>query len=221
MKRWVVSASVLVAAALVCRMPLRAEQNPPASAVSLSGRWELDRDLTDRPAQIDAAIRADFGQNPAAPSFGGFENGRYGRGGRRAGNETAPQRDGQDNKAARELETLLDTITAPLRYPPTRLTIEQSGGSVTFTDPQGSARTLDTSGKREKQTVGGTTIEVSARFEGPQLVVEQDIGKSRTLTWTYSVLPATRQLLVRVAIARGPGELGPFEIKQVYNRTTP
>lgn len=224
MKIWFVSMAVL--AALAYQMPVHTEQNPPEAA-ALTGQWELDRDLTDRPAQVAAAIRADLGPTGGQQEPGGFANGRYGRGGRQGGGEVAPPRGGQDQQpnkneqANREEQERLNTITAPLQYPPTRLTIAQSGAVLTFTDPQGPPRTIDTSGKKDKLTVGGATIGVTARFEGPQLVVQQDIGKGRTITWTYSLLPATKQLLVRAAISRAPGELGPFEIKQVYNRTSP
>jgi len=205
--------TIVVAAALASAGPVRGLQNAPEAA-ALTGTWNLDSELTDRPEQIAAAVRADLAEGGGEQRFTGFEGGRGGRG-RRGG---PPPNSGQREQQSRQDQEQLDAITAPLRYPPTRLIIAQSGTAITLTDPQGTVRTLDTSGTRGKQTVGAATVDVTARFEGPQLVVQEDIGKGRTFTWTYSVLPATKQLLVRVTIARGPGEPGPFEIKHVYDR---
>jgi hypothetical protein len=58
------------------------------------------------------------------------------------------------------------------------------------------------------------------RWEGPQLVSEQDLGGGRLVRYTYSIVPTTKQLLVRVAIDRTPGFPGPFQIRLVYNRVS-
>jgi hypothetical protein len=191
----------------------------PAAPAAVAGQWELNRELTDRPEQIAAAIRADFGPPAQEQGFGGAGEGRYGRGRRQPG-EPRPPQGGSNQEANRQDQDQIDALTARLRYPPTSLTIAQSGTTVTFTDPQNGSRSVDVNGRKTKTTLGSSEIEVSARYEGPQLVIEENPGKGRTITWTYAVLPSTRQLLVRVAISRAPGELGAFEIKYVYDART-
>jgi hypothetical protein len=187
-------------------------------AVDLSGKWTLDTVLSDSPEQTAAAIRIDLG-------LGGFENlfaesggrgGGRGNGGRH-GSESRPGA-AQNHQPNAEEQKRIDELTQSLRYPPTTLTIAQTPAAVTITDEQQRARTLTPTGKREKETLGAASLEVATRWEGPQLVSEQDLGGGRLVRYTYSIVPATKQLLVRVAIERTPGFPGPFQIRLVYNR---
>jgi len=211
MKISVCTAAILAAIALV---HASSQSNAPVP-VGLAGQWNLDSSLTDIPEQIAAAIRLDFGGSGGPEQlFAGPEQGRYGRG--RSGGRAQP-RGGEPQRPSPEEQDRLASFMAALQYPPTRLTIAQSGNTISFTDAQNQTREFDTSGKRTKQTIGGAAIDVSARYEGPQLVIEQDLGKGRKITSTFSVLP-TKQLLVRIALAPSEGQVGPFQIKQVYER---
>ena len=67
---------------------------------------------------------------------------------------------------------------------------------------------------------GSASLEVASRWEGPQLVSEQDLGSGRLVRSTYSIVPTTKQLLVRVTIDRTAGFPGPFQIRLVYNRAS-
>src|SRR5262249_15062261 len=104
-------------------------------------------------------------------------------------------------------------------YPPPTLTISQNATAVTFTDAQQRTRTLQTSGKREPQTSDAGPVQTTTRWEGPQLVSETDLGSGMTMTHTYLLVPTTKQLLVRVTFERAPGQMGPFQVKYVYDRT--
>jgi hypothetical protein len=205
--------------------PTIAQPRSNQTATELPGQWDLDSNLTDSPEQIAAAIRADF--RPAGnqqPMSGGFDGGGGGFGrGRMGGRDrgTPTQGGGQKEQANREEQDRLDAVTALLRYPPTHLTIAKTDSTISLADKQNPPRTFDLSGKRGKQSFGEFMVDASARFEGPQLVLELDLDKGRTIVCRYSVLPATGLLLVRMSLARGPGELGPFEIKHVYERSAP
>jgi hypothetical protein len=98
------------------------------------------------------------------------------------------------------------------------LSIAQTPAAITVTDQQQRVRTLTPNGKREKQTVGSASLDVATRWEGPQLVSEHDLGGGRLVRYTYSIVPTTKQLLVRIAIDRTAGFPGPFQIRLVYNR---
>lgn len=198
-----------------------AQPRPPA-AVDLSGKWTLDTYLSDSPESIAAALRIDLGIGSGDQLFAGdLENGRSGRGGAGRRGQPPGQRGGaRGGDLNPEEQNRLNDLTAPLRYPPAVLTIVQSTDRLTLTDDSGQARTLTTSGAREKQPLGAITVDTTTRWEGPQLVSEEDLGKGRKITFTYSIVPTTRQLLVRARVERGPGQSGPFDIKYVYNRAT-
>ena len=48
-------------------------------------------------------------------------------------------------------------------------------------------------------------------------MVAYEVGQAGTLTYTYSLVPTTKQLVIRVNFERRPGQPGPFEIKLVYD----
>ncbi len=166
-----------------------------------------------------AAIRADFGQRPGdqPPGIGGRPRG--GGLGRRGRGQTPPSSDagGRAGEAAAD-QKRLDDLTASVRYPSPTLAITQTSGAVVITDSRGETRTLTPTGKRVKDTFGETTVDVTTRWEGPQLVSELDAGGGRKITYSYSIVPTTKQLMIRVLLEGRFGEQGPFEIKQVYNR---
>ena len=189
-------------------------------AVDLSGKWTLDTVLSDSPEQIAAAIRLDVGQGGGENLFGesGGGGAARGTGGRRGGGPRSTS--GRNPQPNAEEQKRIDELTESLRYPPTALSIAQTPSAITVTDEQQRARTLTPTGKREKQTVGSASIDVTTRWEGPQLVSDEDLGGGRLVRYTYSIVPTTKQLLVRVAIDRTAGFPGPFQIRLVYNRDT-
>ncbi len=192
--------------------------------LDLSGRWTLNTYLSDNPEQVAASIQFDFGLGgPDRLPDRGSEPGRFGR---RGGGRGEPQgtREGsrgasRDQPSQEELNRL-NELTEPVRYPLTTMVVSQKPDAVTFTDAQGQARTVATTGKREKQTIGASTIDVTSRWEGPQLISEEDLGKGRKMIFTYSAVPPTKQLLLRIALERAPGQRGPFEIKYLYDRAS-
>jgi len=215
MRRLISSAIALLSAAV---LPVLAQgQAPP---VDLSGTWTFDLYVSDNPQQVAAAIRTDLGSGANELSLfdGSGEGGRGGRGmGRR--NRSPEEADRRPTPPSADEQRTIDTITQMVRYAPPTLRVEQSPTSVTIGDPQGTSRTFQTNGKREPQQFDTAHADSVAQWEGPQLVIRFDLGKGRQMTYTYSIVPTTRQLLVRVAFERAPKEPGPFEIKFVYDRS--
>jgi hypothetical protein len=113
---------------------------------------------------------------------------------------------------------LLAELMRPVQSPPTRLTIAQTGTTVSITAPDGTPGAIRTDGKAERVTVSAGSVERMAAWTGPVLRVGYEVGRAGTLVYTYSIVPTTRQLLVRVNFERVPGAPGPFDIKIVYNR---
>jgi hypothetical protein len=184
-------------------------------AANLSGTWSLNAMLSDAPEQVVRELQADTGQRPADQLFGdlggGEERGGGGRGGR--GRRPAPSNAPRSEPMKDADQKLLDQLTTAIRLPPTTLTIAQGDGTVTL-----GGDTIRTDGKTETRQLDGGSVERTAAWEGPQLVIREKIGHAGTLRTMYSVLPATKQLLVRVDFQR-EGQLGagPFEIKLVYD----
>jgi hypothetical protein len=189
--------------------------------VDLSGKWTLDTVLSDSPEQIAAAIRADLGQSGGEQLFGDSSGrGGFGRGGGGRRGPDARAGSAQDAKPNEEEQKRIDELTERLRYPPTSMTIDQTPAAVTVTDEQQRARTLTPNGRREKQATGAAALDVTTRWDGPQLVSEEDLGGGRLVRYTYSIVQTTKQLLVRVTIDRTAGFPGPFQIRFVYNRAS-
>jgi hypothetical protein len=211
------AAVVFAAAALSLRVHAQS-----SGAVDLSGTWTLDTYLSDSPEQVAAAVRLDLGigavnRSPNDATSGGDQRG-YGRGrggnyGRQGG--APPRQDLTPEDQAR-----LDEVANTVRYAAATLTVAQDGSSVTFTDTRAGARTYQTNGKKEKQTFGSATVDATARWQGPQLVIEAELPRDRRMTTTWSIVPTTKQLLMRVSLGRGTLEMGPLQVKQVYNRST-
>lgn len=199
-----------------------AGQAPAKAPIDLSGTWTLDTYLSDSPEQVAAAIRIDLGQRAADEVF--VEQAQQGRSGNRMPRRAEPQRPHETPEQAAEREkheaeqlNRLNELTTSVRYPAPTLTITQSEGSVTLADGQQQV-TLTTDGKRQKVGVGDAQLDTSASWQGPQLVIEQDLGSGRAMTRTFSIVPTTKQLMIRSTFERAPREQGSFEVKQVYNR---
>jgi hypothetical protein len=208
------AALILAAAAL---SPRARAQNQ--ATVDLSGTWTLDTYLSDSPEQVAAAVRIDLGIGPVNHGADAGEQGRGEHRGEGRGRGATPGRPGAPRQdLTPEDQARLDELTNTVRYAPATITITQNATSVTLADARGGTRTYQTNGKKEKQTVGSATIESAARWQGPQLVIETDLPRDRRMTVSWSIVPTTKQLLMRVALGRGTLEIGPFQIKQVYNR---
>jgi hypothetical protein len=113
----------------------------------------------------------------------------------------------------------LDALIRAVQFSPPTLIISQRPDEVTIVSPGREPETLATSGARQRQAIDGGEVERSAGWEGPILLVSYDAGKVGSLIYRYSLVPTTKQLLIRINFERVPGRLGPFDVKLVYNRT--
>jgi hypothetical protein len=178
---------------------------------NLAGTWTLDAALSDPPQQVARELREDTGGAAADQlfGFGGGQGAGHGQGrGRRGGQ--AP-RTSKPEPLADADRKLLDKLTEMVQFPPTTLTISQSNNDVTI-----AGEALHADGRSDTRQVEGGSVERTTTWEGPLLVVREKVGHAGTLRTTYSIVTATRQLLVRVNFERD-GQLGPFEIRLVYD----
>jgi hypothetical protein len=192
-----------------------AAQGPATPPVNISGAWSLDTYLTDHPEQIARSIQFNTGEfAPAtfreAEAIAAVRGGRGGRGG--------ALKDPLPGQITPEDRKLLAELFRPIQYPPPSLTIAQQDVSVTITAGATATYTLKADGKNEKMTLESGTVDRKATWKGRALHVGYEVGQSGILTYAYTIVPTTGQLLIRVNFERVPGQPGPFEIKLVYNK---
>ena len=104
------------------------------------------------------------------------------------------------------------------RLPSASLSIVQSDSAVNITDAKGRTRTFHTTGKRDVQTLDAGVAGTTARWIGPQFVVEFEVDQERLLRYTYERGSDRSQLLVRAQLLthnRGP------VITRVYQQSSP
>jgi hypothetical protein len=180
-------------------------QPVPTDRPSLAGVWTLDWYLSDNPEQVAEALRIDTGQrgNEAFAQESG-----------RGGAPRAQPR--QTRQMSADDQRRLQELTDEVQFPAPTVTISQTATDITFARPNGPARTLRTDGTREKHRTGAGVVDRTATWEGPQLLVAYEVGDAGRLTYTYSRVPTTKQLLIKVNFER-ERMAGPFEIKLVYN----
>lgn len=188
------------------------------------GTWTFDIYLSDNPEQVARALRIDTGQGgQEAFVGGGIDRGRpggIGRGGGGRGDFDSPGRGRVETveQLRPEDRKKLAELTDAVQFASPTLTIAQTDSTITIAGIRSGNQTLTTNGEVEKQTLDAGAVDRVARWEGPTLVVAYEVGHAGTLTYTYLVVPTTKQLMIRVNFERVRGQPGPFDIKLVYNR---
>jgi len=217
------TAAVLVAVFGLATMG--AARDRPRAPRSFQGSWTLDLYLSDHPEQVARALRLDTGEGGDDITGDMAESADVGRGNVGRGTSGGFGRPGTTRGVSREAisendRKLLAELTDAVRFPPAALTIVQTDTAVTMATDAGMV-TLQTNGKVEKHRLAAGTVDRTATWEGPQLVVRYDVGHAGTLTYTYLLAPTTGQLVVRINFERRRGEPGPFDIKLVYDPAAP
>jgi hypothetical protein len=214
------SSRSLAWAPVVLLLPVSASASPPA-AIDLSRTWSIDIHLSDHAEQIARAIEIDTGElkveRPMPPGP---------RGGAgvadapelRKSDGTRPGRELADARMSADERKVLAELIRPIQFPPLTLTVTQSDTMLTIKGDRAPYE-MRTDGKAEKHALESGTVKRTAQWVGPQLRVVYEVGHAGLLTYTYTLVPSTGQLLIRVNFERLPGYPGPFDIKLVYNRS--
>jgi hypothetical protein len=186
-RRFVLCCAVLAALAIA-----RAQQGDGAKP-DFSGTWTLDRNLSTNPAQITFVPAPDANRRPQRGGIGGF--GGFGRGGSR------PRADSQNSAESLtpSEQERLKALTDQLKTATATLVISHHDPDFVVNDAQDHTLFLHTTGEREENHLGAITISSSTHWTGSRLVTECVLGSRLTLVYTYTLLPNTRQLVVRVA----------------------
>jgi hypothetical protein len=207
----------------VCLTLVVAAPSGPAAqqaSTDLSGTWSIDTYLSDHAEQISRAIEFDTGEfkyeaytdRPSRGATGTSATGDPARSGR--------GREGRGGAVDRLSETdrkVLAELIRPVRFPPLTLTISQTNQTLTIVGDREPYQ-MRTDGKTEKHVLETGSVNRTAQWAGPHLRVDYEIGRAGTLTYNYSIVPTTGQLLIRINFERMRDEPGPFDITIVYNR---
>jgi hypothetical protein len=219
--RVIMATAVALTAAVVS---IRA-QNPPASPAAmaqtsdkpdLSGTWQLDRGISTNLTNLSFEPPANANNPRGSMGRGGFggRGGGFGGYGGSGGRNTSrtPARTGSPEDQAR-LKMLTDDVKAGSAT----LVISHHDPAFTISDAQGKTRFLKTDGGTDQNQLGGATIDSTTHWEGTRLVTEFTLGTSRKLAYTFTLLPATKQLVIRIRVedSQNPRVAAP-EAKLVY-----
>jgi hypothetical protein len=182
---------------------------------NIGGIWKLNHELSDQggPPSSGSGDRGDQGGRRGGGGGGGMGGrggGRSGFGGGERGGEG-----GRSESAANTRELMAEAMQAP-----EQMTITVAEDHVTFVYPDGRDKHFATDNKKEKHQVDAGVVETKTRWDGPQLVMEWDVGQGGKVTNTYAVNPSGangRQLIVTTKVEGGRGSERP--IKRVYDQS--
>jgi hypothetical protein len=195
-----------------------ASQAPPETRPDFSGTWSLDRSIStdlDKASLDPATNRGSQGAGRRGGGFGGGYRGRGGFGG--SGGSRPTYRDSSSDMTSDE-RARLSTLTDELKKGSATLVISHHDPSLVINDSLDHTQFFQTTGGSDEHPLASTKITSTTHWEESRLVTEYDLG-SRKLVYTYALLPATRQMVLRVRLeANAGGRATGSEIKLVYTQ---
>jgi hypothetical protein len=157
-----------------------------------TGRWILDKEIS---ADLTKASFEPQTQQRRTTNFSGGGFGRGGSGGRRTGGDT---RGGYGTTVTPEERARLKEFADYVRSFGA-LTIEHTDHSTfTVTDTTGRSRLFPTDGTKTPMALASSTIDSVTKWDGPHMVTVFSIGPAEDLVFTYILVPATRQMALRI-----------------------
>jgi len=191
-----------------------------SAQVDFSGTWTLDREISADLSK--ATFEPQQTQTRRTSGFNGGFGGR-GFGGRSGGSRPAPgpntTRDGESALTADERTRLRELAEYVKGF--TSLVITHSDHSTfTVTDAQGRSRLFPTDGSKTQHALATTTVESTTRWDGPHMVTAYTISPTRELVFTYILVPATKQMALRITLDdSGRQRADVPELRLVYRHT--
>jgi len=186
---------------------------PPAD---LSGTWTLDRTISVDPAKI-TFLPTNGGGNQSQRRGGG-------RGGFRSGGRSYQGSSSHDTSNGASSLSLVEqqrlkVLTDQLKTASASLVISQQDSKIVVQDGLKRSLSFPTDGSKTTNNLADNVIESTTRWDAGRLVTECPVSDHLTLVYTYTLLPATNQLVLRVTHKEGD-MLRTFDpdVKLVYLR---
>ena len=214
---------VVIGIAVAGALPARAQTVPPPPVQAearpdFSGTWSLDPSIsTDlSKANLDAPQN-----NRTQRSGGGFGGGSRRRGGSGGFGGARPDNGNTAASSTPDERTRLQALTDLLKTGSASLVISHHDPSFVINDAQNRTQFFKTDGSMDEHQLGSVTVTSTTHWEGSRLVTTYALSSRQTLVFTYTLLTATKQLVLRVRrdvteVQRGTGP----ELKLVYKLTT-
>jgi hypothetical protein len=164
-----------------------------------SGTWTLDRLMSNDPTQVN--FEAPPPQAPGAtnPHRGGFSASGFGmRAGSGGGGGSNSRSQSEASAITPDERARLTALTNQLKGASATLTIAHQDPKVAITDALGRTLTFETDASRDNHTFGAVTFTSTSHWEGDRIIVEAAISDRRTLVYTFTLLPNTHQMVLRV-----------------------
>src|SRR5262249_35512369 len=201
----------VVCAVCACVAFLHAAPATDGEKPDFSGTWPFARNISTDPGQIDLGPGTTTNRQPQRGGIGGF-GGFGGRGGYR------PRTNGQGSgEGLTQVEQgRFKAITDQLKTASGTLVISHHDSDLVVNRPPKHPPFLHTTGVNEENHIGATTINSSTHWDGARLVTECVLGSRLTLVYTYTLVPTTKQLVVRVARQSGDRERAGQDVRLVY-----
>ena len=116
-------------------------------------------------------------------------------------------------------KTRLSVLTDLMRKGFATLVISHHDPSFVINDAKDHTQFFQTTGSTDDHQLGSVTVSSTTRWDGPRLVTEYSLSSRQKLVYTFTMLPATKQLVVRVRLDATEGRRaeGP-ELKLVYKQ---
>jgi hypothetical protein len=214
-------AAPLVTSCLMVPATDRAEAETQPAAVDLTGRWQLNADLSDKPPQPGEARepgggRPETGRPPGGRppgGAGGYPGGGRGGGGRPGGG----MRGGGDGRRPNpeDVVKMRDAMRAVLDAP-REIIVTRKDDEVVFTATEtGDVTRILVTGKKMKTTAGGAEHDVKGEYKQDALLVESTFGPIKVVdTWR---LTADGRQLERITKLEG-GRGDKRDVRRIYDR---
>jgi hypothetical protein len=190
--------TTLLAVALARPGPILRAADPAANLV---GRWTLDKDHSEFPADVGFDLPVDEDPQGSATT----SRSRSGHVG------TSPPAIPIAHEGEQTLKILAD-VTDEAEHPWPAVTIDSADGVVTITDGGSQTRRFHP-GKDDEQRLPDGGITTHTKWDKGALVVDYEVEKDRDVRYTYSRASNTAPLLVEVSF-RDHGHGG--TIKRTY-----
>lgn len=185
-----------------------------------SGTWALDREIS---GDLSKASFEPQQQSQTRRNAGGFSGGFGGRGfggrnasgGRRSNGADGGGRNG--TSLTEEEKARLRDLAAYVRGLASIVIEHTDHSTFTVTDAQKQSHLFPTDGSKTPQAFATTTIDTVTKWDGPHMVTAYTIGPSHDLLFTYILVPATKQMALRVQLDEsGRARADVPELKLVY-----
>jgi hypothetical protein len=211
MTRWILAIAIaLTPSSVPAQTPARTS-SPGAGDTHLdfSGTWAIDRSISNDPQQVTL----DGTQASRDQRNGGF--GSYRRGGSRGGrpDNRQPAASSMTPDERARLQALVDALKTSSNV----LVISHHEPDFVVSDAKNQTQFLKTDGSTSENHLGSVTVSSTTRWDGSRLVTTYPLGGSDQLVYTYTLLSATKQLVLRVRHDAAEGQRGGSpELKLVY-----